>query len=119
MYNEKRRISRKEAKPRYTKVESTDKKFKGWDRRGIRRFNHIVEAVKRNRELSSSVEMEMRLKAIYMDLSGKGGEGDAVESDCDNIELEDINAYDGFAGIARDDTNTNGDIQQATNITAV
>ena len=47
MYLEQRKIGRKEAKPRYTKVESVDKKFKGWDRRGIRRFNQIVAAVEK------------------------------------------------------------------------
>ena len=36
MYREGKRIGRKEARPRYTKVECVDKKFKGWDRRGIK-----------------------------------------------------------------------------------
>ena len=68
MYCEKRKIGRKETKPRYTKVECSNKKFKGWDRRGISRFNKIVTAVKRNRELSISKEMEMQLKASYAEI---------------------------------------------------
>ena len=49
MFREQRKINRKEAKPKYTKVECVDKKFKGWDRRGIRRFNQIVTAIKKQR----------------------------------------------------------------------
>ena len=119
MYHERRKIGRKEAKPRYTKVESVDKKFKGWDRRGIRRFNQIVAAVKKNRELSSSVEMELRLKQIYGELSGKGADGDGSESDEDCDELNELNGYDGLAGIPRDEIPTNDDMQGATNISII
>ena len=48
-YHEQRKIGRKESRPKYTKVECVEKKFKGWDRRGIRRFNKIVAAVKKQR----------------------------------------------------------------------
>ena len=119
MYNERRKITRREAKPRYTKVESVDKKFKGWDRRGIRRFNNIVAEIKKNREHNSSVEMEMRLKSIYVELSGKGGETDDDESNDDYDDLDDLNGYDGFAGITQDDVNNNDDVQETTNVTAV
>ena len=47
MSREQRKINRKEAKPKWTKVESADKKFKGWDRRGIRRFNSIVQTIQK------------------------------------------------------------------------
>ena len=71
MHREQIKVSRKDARPKYTKVENSDKKFKGWDRRGIYRFNCIVAAVKKNRELSESKDMEMQLKSRYIELSGK------------------------------------------------
>ena len=119
MYREQRKISRKEARPKYTKVECIDKKFKGWDKKGIRRFNMIVAAVKKNRELSTSKEMEMQLKSKYVELSGKGVETDDEESDEDVNELDDIDGYDGFAGISDCEVTTNDVIREATNITGV
>ena len=50
-------------------MESADKKFKGWDRRGIRRFNSIVHTIqKKNRELTVSQDMEEKLKVKYAKL---------------------------------------------------
>ena len=63
--------------------------------------------------------MEMRLKQIYVELSGKGADGDGSVSDEDCDELDELNGYDGFAGITRDEMSTNDDMQGATNITAV
>jgi len=119
MFREQRKISRKEARPKYTKVECVDKKFKGWDRKGIKRFNHIVAAVKKNRQLTTSKEMEMRLKLKYVELSGKGVQTDDEESDEDINELDDINGYDGFAGIAESEVTTDDVVRGATNITGV
>ena len=96
-----------------------DKKFKGWDRRGIRRFNNIVAAVKKNRELNTSKEMEMLLKQSYIRLSGKGVETDNAESDNDEDELNDINGYDGFVRIVRNEAPRNEEITGVTNITPV
>ena len=119
MYHEQRKITRKEARPKYTKVECVDKKFKGWDKKGIKRFNNIVAAVKKNRELSTSKEMEMQLKSKYVELSGKGVETDDDEFDEDMNKLDDINGYDGFAGIPECEVTTNDVIREATNITGV
>ena len=119
MYQQQRKIERKEARPKYTKVECVDKKFKGWDRRGIRRFNNIVAAVKKNREVDTSKEMEMQLKASHIRLSGKGVETDNVESDDDEDELNDVNGYDGFAGMIENEATRNEEITSATNITPV
>ena len=80
MFCEQRKISRKEARPKYTKVECVDKKFKGWDRRGIRRFSNIVAAMKKNSELSTSKEIEMKLKANLIKIAGKGTETEDIES---------------------------------------
>ena len=119
MYHEQRKIGRKEARPKYTKVECMDKKFKGWDRKGIRKFNSLVAAIKKNRELSTSKEMEMQIKSKYVELSGKGVDKDDEESDENNDELDDINGYDGFAGITEDEVATNDEITGATNLTPV
>ena len=98
MQREQRKISRKEAKPKYTKVECIDKKFKGWDRRGIKRFNSIVAAIKRNRGLTESKDMELLLKSRYVQMSGKGAEANNIDSDDDDCDLDELNGYDGFAG---------------------
>ena len=124
-YHEQRKIGRKEARPRYTKNESVDKTFKGWDKRGIRRFNIIVQAVKMNRELNESKEMEMQLKSRYTEIAGRGMISDNEESDNDDSELEDLNGYDGFAGVTEEDISSNeNDINNSqlsgiTNITGV
>ena len=125
MYHEKRKIGRREAKPRYTKVECSEKKFKGWDKRGISRFNKIVTAVKRNREMSTSKEMEMKLKANYAGISGNVAENDIDDSNDDEGELEDVMGYDGFAGANEDGCTSNEnndssiDVTGATNLTPV
>ena len=115
----KEKFWEKEAWPKYTKVECVDKKFKGWDRKDIKRFNNIVAAVKKNRELSTSKEMEMQLKSKYVELSGKGVETDDEESDEESDELDNTNGYDGFAGIPKCEVATNNVIREATNITGV
>ena len=63
--------------------------------------------------------MEMQLKSKYVELSGKGVEKDDEESDEDINELDDINWYDGFAGIPECEVTTNDVIRGATNITGV
>ena len=109
---------------KYTKVEYSDKKFKGWDRRGIYRFNCIVAAVTKNRELSESKDMEMQLKSGYIELSGEKN-GGSDDSDYDNCGLDELNGYDGFAGVTdtnrasnENSTNSGGNLG-AINITAV
>ena len=95
------------------------KKFKGWDLRGIRRFNNIVAAIKQNRELNTSKEMEMKLKANYVKLSGKGVETEDGGSEEDIDDLDEVNGYDGFAGIVQSEMSQNQDVSCVTNITAV
>ena len=83
-----------------------------------------MAAVKNNRELSESKDMEMKLKSRYIELSGKENEGND-DSDYDNYDLEELNGYDGFAGVA--DTNSVSNVNTTTgegnlgaiNITAV
>ena len=124
MHREQRKISRKESKPKYTKVECVEHKFKGWDRRGIRRFNNIVTAVRKNRELSASKNMELELKSRYTEVSGKATDNNEDEVDYDS-DLDELNGYDGFAGVTESNNETvenmaNGvDLNECTNITAL
>ena len=100
------------------------KKFKGWDRRGIRRFNNIVRAVRKNRELSESKNMELELKSRYIEVSGKATDNNEDDIDYDS-ELDELNGYDGFVGVTKSNINTvenmaNGvDLNAVTNITAL
>ena len=97
----KRKISRKESQPRYTQGGISMSNIKGWDRKGIKRFNKLVQGIQRNRSTETSKEMEMQLKDHYMDMCGKknspsGAEGD--DSDDNESDPEELEAYDGFAG---------------------
>ena len=98
MQREQRKISREEARLKYNRVECVDKKFKGWDRISIIRFNKIVAAIKKNRDLTESKDMELQLKLRYVHVSGKGAETDNVDSDDEDCELDKINGYYGFVG---------------------
>ena len=99
-----RKISRREAQPIYTQGGSSMSNIKGWNRKGIRRFNKLVEGVQRNRSTETSKEMEMQLKDHYMDMCGnKNSPSDAEDDDSDDSDdnesdLEELEAYDGFAG---------------------
>ena len=107
MHDEQRKINRKESKPKWTKVESSDKKFKGWDRRGIRRFNVIVKAITTNRQLTVSQNMEHKLKMKYARLSQNEIDGNEDGSQSNNEDLNDLNGYDGFGGDIELDTAMN------------
>mgnify|MGYP000258516759 FL=1 len=98
MNREQRKINRKEAKPKWTKVECADKKFRGWDRRGIRRFNFIVNTIQRNRQSTVSLDMEEKLKVKYTRLANDGIEQNNTETDSDDDDLDELNGYDGFGG---------------------
>ena len=105
VYEEKKKIDRKEAKPKYTKVDNAQKKFQGWDRKAIKRFNDIVMSVKKNRELSESKRIEEELRSRYKKIVGRDEEnldGDDIGRESDESEDEDIHAYDGFTGEVED-----------------
>ena len=63
-----------------------------------------MAAVKKNRELSESKDMEMQLKSRYVEISGKEAEGDSDNSDYDDCDLDELNGYNVFAGVT--DTNS-------------
>ena len=116
VYQEKKKIDRKESRPKYTKVDNVQKKFKGWDRKAIKRFNEIVMCVKRNRDSSESKKIEEELRLRYKQIAGRDGDcldGRNGNDDSDESENEELYAYDGFAGDVPN-------IQQvATNLTPV
>ena len=100
--NNKTKISRKFAQPKYTKMDNTSKKFKGWNRKGIQRFNVLVRAVKVSRESSCSKEMEIELKSRYQKISGRNinnGNYDSNDSESDDSGDDNMQEYDGFAGV--------------------
>ena len=99
--NNNTKISRKYAQPKYTKMDNTGKKFKGWNKKGIQRFNVLVRTFKLSRESSCSRKMEIELKPIYQKISGRNINNencDSNDSESDDIGDEDMQAYDGFAG---------------------
>ena len=100
--NNMTKISRKFAQPKYIKMDNTSKKFKGWNRKGIQRFNVLVRAVKLSRESSCSKEMEIELKSRYQKISGRNINNDnydSNDSESDDSGDDDMQAYDGFAGV--------------------
>ena len=80
--------------------------------------------IQKYREFTESKDMEMTLKSKYIELSGKENEGQD-DSDYDDCDLDELNGYDGFAGVADtnsvpiEDTTTDDCILGATNITRV
>ena len=101
MHREQRTVGRKEARPKYTKVDSMQKRFKGWDRKAIKRFNAIVSAVKTHRQGSHSKNMETELRLGYRRLTGienVSQDNDNEDSDTDESESDSLDAYDGFVG---------------------
>jgi len=99
----KRKLTRKEAMPKYTKDSNMTEKFKGWSKKGIKRYNDLIKVVKRNRLTTHSKNMEVELKGDYAKLCGKDGRRNGEEglSGDDVSDDESLEAYDGFAG---DDT---------------
>ena len=70
-YRGGKKLTRKESKPKYTKLGNGIETLKGWNRTGVQRFNKLVIIVKASRLCSESEEMKVKLKLIYAKLSGK------------------------------------------------
>ena len=81
MYWEQRKIGRKEARPKYTKVECVEI----GSRDGT---EEVSRAIKKSREVNTSKEMEKKLKTSYGKLSGKGvkTEDGELEEDMDDLD---------------------------------
>ena len=101
MQREQRKIGRKESKPKYTKVDSIQKRFKGWSKKAIKRFNLIVKDIKKYRDTSTSRDMECELRLRYRRLSGLQDDNDDKDdsnTDSEESDSDSLDAYDGFAG---------------------
>lgn len=98
----KRKLLRNESQPKYTKMQCEKEKFRGWHRKGIKRYNYLVTIVRKGRASNTSKEMEMELKSNYAKICGKqnnrNNTGDGSDSDSDESDGGDLEAYDGFAG---------------------
>ena len=94
------KLTRTEESPKYTKDPNKNEKFRGWSRKGIKRYNDLIKVVRRNRNSIQSKEMDNELKTSYAKICGKIGErnGGGVSSDSDDSDDESLEAYNGFAG---------------------
>lgn len=112
-------VSRKDSNTKYTKNKGgPNTKYKGWNRNGIKRFNNLVQIIKRNRESGYSKELESKLRVKYEDIfrDSNGDKFHHVMENGDDEESSDdeIEAYDGFAGL---DVVSNDVVSNSTNIT--
>ena len=62
VYNLSRKVTRKESKPKYTKDSNLNEKFKGWSRKGLKRYDELVRIVTNQRRATISLELEEELK---------------------------------------------------------
>ena len=95
-YEEK--LNRKGTRPKYANVDSINKKFKGWDRKCIKRFNILVHATKNNREHHESKEIEIEIRLTYNKLCGRPNDNNSGSnsSGSEDSDSGDIEAYHGF-----------------------
>ena len=99
IYDQKRKILRKEVRPKYTKVDSVNKQFKGWGRKGITRCNDRVHSITIYRECDWSKKMEIEMKSRYAKIAGKlnkNNSGDSDNTDTDDSDGGDLEAYQFF-----------------------
>ena len=117
-------VTRKESKTKYTKSKGNiNAKFKGWNRKGIKRYNLLVRTVKKNRSLAHSLELEMKLKQKYEGIFKDSNHSNILGNESKNEDVtsdEDVDAYDGFAGGDLFADTVNKTIaSQCTNITGI
>ena len=100
MVNLKRKLTRKEARPKYIKDSNVNETYKGWSRKGINRYNDLIKVVGLGRMTEVGKEMEIELKMKYVGMCGKSGVRNSLgeDGDSDDSDDEDLEAYDGFAG---------------------
>ena len=116
-------LSRKESMTKYTKSKGgPNAKFKGWNRKGIKRFNQLVHSVKIYRATVHSQALEETLKDKYEGIFREHNKDETIANDEeeDNSSDEDVDAYDGFEGEGNVCGSTeNSVISQSINITGV
>ena len=96
----KRHLTRKEARPKYTKGSNVNETSKGWLRKEIKIYNDLIEVVRLGRIIELSKEMDLDLKMKYAGMCGKIGVRNSLgeDGDSDDSDDEDLEVYDGFAG---------------------
>ena len=94
----KRKLTRKEARPKYTKDSNVNENSKGWSRKGIKRYNDLIKVARLGRMTEVSKEMEIELKMKYVEMYGKSGVRNSLgdNGDSDESDSEDLEAYNGF-----------------------
>ncbi|MCP4748034.1 MAG: hypothetical protein GY874_18140 [Desulfobacteraceae bacterium] len=103
-FNSGAKVSRKQSKPKYTKIsQSTNIKFQGWSRKGIKRFNELLKTVTANRKLDVCKEREHTVRLKYLRVSGRDmninvQDNYENEEDSDDDDESDIEAHDEFMG---------------------
>lgn len=72
-----------------------------WLRKGIIRYNDLINVVRRIGNTAHSKEMEMELTWNCAKLCGKyrGRNGNGVLSEADVSDDDNLEVYDGFAGV--------------------
>ena len=92
-------LTRKEARPRYTQVDSNSEKNLGYNTKGIIRYNEFVMIVQTNQNTNESKEIKMQLKSQYVRICGKterrGRNTDSAENVADDSG-QSLEPYDGF-----------------------
>ena len=123
VYSTGNALSRKESMTKYTKSKGgVNAKFKGWNRKGIKRFNQLIQSMKKNRTTVHSQALEETLKDKYEGIFREHSKNEAIDNDDedDNSSDEDVDAYDGFEGEAHESESVeNIVLSQSVNITGV
>ena len=98
MVDLKRKLTRKEARPKYSLISNESENSKEWSRKGIKRYNDLIKIVRSGRITEFSKEMEIDLKLKYAGLCGKSGISNSLgeDGDSDDSDDEDLEAYDGL-----------------------
>jgi hypothetical protein len=67
---------------------SNAKKYEGWNAEGTKKFNELVDKVKRDREYNKTFD-DYFMKKIYIYSKGKHGEREEIEHEGIDMETED------------------------------
>ena len=93
-------MTQKKARSKYAKDQNVNICFKGWSRKGIKRYNDLMQVVRSGRNSQVGKEIEIKLKLKYTRIYGKRCARNGLDdySDSDDRDGEDLEAYDSFAG---------------------
>ena len=97
----KEKLQRYQSRPKYTKVEqSSSERFRGWHKKGIKRYNELYRCIVENRETDYSKNHEEDMQIEFAEICGKNGNNlNEVEDEySDDDSCEGIEAIDGFVG---------------------